>query len=675
MIENKRKELKKRSFYIICLVFIGVLIQLIYIQCLAPPQLGWWNYYAWRISKGDLLYKDIFCFLQPYYVWIMSFLYHLFGNKLFLYQIVGLILRSLEIIMIFLTVRRFTSDKISLFATIFGMMITVSYLSDFPLDCNQLIRFYTVASAFMLIQAINTDISKRQYLFLLLSGFFCGMFWMSKQTAIGLIIFAMIGIFLLFLKQKGTKCALKKLLIFISGILVCSVPGYAYLFKTKSFTSYVWCLRNSVSVKGSFWGIFTRIGKYQVHIFEICIALLIFIWILKLQEYNLKLTNIYIDSILKEFAYLFIVIFALFRIQHIVETSRGYSISFSYELLLILLYIGCRFVIRILESSNNLKSKVFNYISKIKSMKYYDFIIVTVGVILLVFIIGFVYHANYSIKEDLYYSLGLFNIKRGIVNIIFWCMLLVVILQTIQFINNIPILGGMQCYIMTAFSMCLCGLSLVSSVIEEIFMLPVATIFIVLIINRKAISKIYANVFVVGITIMLLITTVIQKQVVPYSWHCWNCIGLGRDNVSYVDSKIDGLQGYVLDSDTEEAFENIVKLIEKHTTSSDTVYEFPFITIFNVLTERSLGTYSPVHYFDVCPDVIAEKDAELLKENPPKMVIWCEFGDDLWNFHEDYFRDGNVSGQQKIRDFYNDYVQKNYKKLYEYQAISVWLLE
>ena len=206
-------------------------------------------------------------------------------------------------------------------------------------------------------------------------------------------------------------------------------------------------------------------------------------------------------------------------------------------------------------------------------------------------------------------------------------------------------------------------------------MLPVAAIFITLIINQKACLKLYANAFIIITTIMLLTTTVIQKQVVPYSWHRWDCIGLGRNDVSYVKSEIDGLQGYVLDSDTEEAYKTIVDLINKNTTSSDTVYEFPFITIFNVLTERSLGTYSPVHYFDVCPDNIAERDAKTLKNDPPKMIIWCEFGDDLWNFHENYFRDGNVSGQQKIRDFYNGYVKKNYKKLYEYQSLSVWLLK
>ena len=96
-MKQNKKEIKRLSFYIICLIGIALVIQLIYLQCLAPPQLGWWNYYAWRISKGDLLYKDIFCFLQPYYVWIMSFLYQFFGNKLFLYQVVGLVLRSLEL--------------------------------------------------------------------------------------------------------------------------------------------------------------------------------------------------------------------------------------------------------------------------------------------------------------------------------------------------------------------------------------------------------------------------------------------------------------------------------------------------------------------------------------------------------------------------------------------------
>lgn len=674
-MKQNKKEIKRLSFYIICLIGIALVIQLIYLQCLAPPQLGWWNYYAWRISKGDLLYKDIFCFLQPYYVWIMSFLYQFFGNKLFLYQVVGLVLRSLELTMVFFTLRRFTSDKISFFSTLFGLIITVSYLSDFPLDCNQLIRFYTVGSAFMLIQAISIQSIKKQYIFLALSGFFCGMFLMSKQTAIGLIFFASLGIFLLYFKREGLIAAIKKIAAFILGIVICSLPGYLYLFFTRSFSSYLWCMSNSVSVKGSFLGIFIRIWEYQVHLFEIAVALLLFLWILKVQEVQFKFQKIYTDIVLKEFLYLSVFLLILFRIQHIVEESRGYSISFSHELFLILMYIAYRFICRILNLSPKLKICFKKKLHKLKAKGYYDYLIILISVTFLIGFIIAIYKLDYNLKSDLYYTLGLFNIKRGLVNVIFWCMLLLVLLQTIQFISNQTILGGLTCYIMVAFSMCLCGLSLVSSVIEEIFMLPVAAVFISLLVNRKTDFKIYSNMFLGVIILLTLSITVIQKQVLPYSWHCWNCVGLGRNDISYIDSKVDGLQGYILDADTEKAYETIVDLINENTTSEDQVYEFPFITIFNVLTERSLGTYSPVHYFDVCPDNIAEKDAKSLRNDPPKMVIWCEFGDDLWNFHEDYFRDGNISGQQKIREFYNDCVQKNYKKLYEYQALSVWLLK
>ena len=57
------------------------------------------------------------------------------------------------------------------------------------------------------------------------------------------------------------------------------------------------------------------------------------------------------------------------------------------------------------------------------------------------------------------------------------------------------------------------------------------------------------------------------------------------------------------------------------------------------------------------------------------MVIWCEFGDGLWDHHESYFRDGNPSGQRAIRDFYWNDVQQSYQQLYEYKSLSLWLRE
>lgn len=301
-----------------------------------------------------------------------------------------------------------------------------------------------------------------------------------------------------------------------------------------------------------------------------------------------------------------------------------------------------------------------------------------------------IYNVNYQWKYQVYSQMSLFDLKRGLVNVIFWTMLLVVFSQIIQFIFKRKIYGGgVRGFVLNAFTMCLPCLSMISSVVEEIFMLPTATLFFAMIFNailgnveREDRSlkyntpyKMLAGLNVTGIIIICLMITVIEKQVLPYTWHRWDSIGLGRDDVCYVYSTVDGLEGYILDVETEIAYEKIVSLIEENTNADDIVYQFPNIPLFNVLTEREIGTYAPVHYFDVCPDEIAIADAKTLKENPPKMVIWCEFGDGLWDFHEAYFRDGHMSGQREIQNFYVNEVQQNYDKLYEYKTLSVWLRE
>ena len=42
-------------FLLVCFVVLHI----VYVQAVIPPQIGWWNYYAWRVNSGEILYKDI----------------------------------------------------------------------------------------------------------------------------------------------------------------------------------------------------------------------------------------------------------------------------------------------------------------------------------------------------------------------------------------------------------------------------------------------------------------------------------------------------------------------------------------------------------------------------------------------------------------------------------------
>ena len=99
-----------------------------------------------------------------------------------------------------------------------------------------------------------------------------------------------------------------------------------------------------------------------------------------------------------------------------------------------------------------------------------------------------------------------------------------------------------------------------------------------------------------------------------------------------------------------------------------------------MLTERKIPTYGVISWFDVLPDSIARIDAQNLRENNPKMIIWHNMSAEEWNLLESVFRNGKKSGQREIKRFYDEVVTNNYKKLYSFDnhrdgTIEVFLLE
>ena len=123
-----------------------------------------------------------------------------------------------------------------------------------------------------------------------------------------------------------------------------------------------------------------------------------------------------------------------------------------------------------------------------------------------------------------------------------------------------------------------------------------------------------------------------------------------------------------------------ILISSRNTTSNDRVYTFPFITLFNYVTNRIQPTFSPVHYFDVCPDDVAVMDAQKLLENPPKMIIYLEIPAYVYILHEANFRNGQSSGQRNLNAAIQEIIAKyKYRKIDSFISpgwnwpIYVWL--
>jgi len=208
--------------------------------------------------------------------------------------------------------------------------------------------------------------------------------------------------------------------------------------------------------------------------------------------------------------------------------------------------------------------------------------------------------------------------------------------------------------------------------IEVVFIMPLVSFLFMLVLKGGTVSS---RIIVSFFTILCLMSLIGQRQNYAYAWHGFIMEGIANPDYEYVSSRIPGLEGARLTQDTEIGYENIINAINCYTTKADRVYEFPHITLFNVLTERELGTYAVSHYMDVCPDSVLKYDLEGLEANPPALFLWNEWEDWTWDLHENLFRGGRLSASRDMIAFYNHTIQEDYSLVYRFRNIYVWAKE
>jgi hypothetical protein len=138
-----------------------------------------------------------------------------------------------------------------------------------------------------------------------------------------------------------------------------------------------------------------------------------------------------------------------------------------------------------------------------------------------------------------------------------------------------------------------------------------------------------------------------SKYIHPYTW--W---GLTQPDIRTTSTLLNSkyLDGFILSEQTAHVYSEVTSIVEKNTRPGDNIYTFPNIPIFYLLTDRHPNTFALVSWFDVLPDQLAEEDAHRLIESPPKVIIYLDVPEYVWQSHEQMFRNGQMSGQRMIKE-------------------------
>lgn len=649
---NKLKCKNVYKFYGYIFIVISILmVYMSYIKMLLPPQMGWWNYYGWRIASGDVLYRDLYCYMPPYIPLLQSFLYNTLGNNIFLFQIIGI---SLIIVISLITYRILLERNNALMvsiAVLTGTCISAGFLAHIPFD------YHTIMLLDITIIAYSAaHIDKNNYFYTVLMGVSLGISFMIKQTMV-LLAFVLLVFFIIYVMRVSKvpyKILLKHGLMMLFAMMFSLLPALYYLCSNDVLWIALDQVMKASAAKGysssfiySVWNVIQRYITYGLSLPNITIAMCLFLrYFIKCDKYSAYFNLILINAI-------------VFKFMRIILCSFYFDVSVASYLIVATLVFGMINYVFFNKHANTIVCKRnFN---------------ITVFILIAVSILEFwILFFTPQILVD-FFGMGngnfFFLIRRTFSEIAFYFCLFTVIFKLYKKNVYNESLPYWFVVIMCVFqALLLMG----SGFLDEAYSLPTVAFLLTVVFNKEDVKIHY---FIYVISILLITSLIANKQAVPYSWHGWTSVGIKENNVKFIDSNIRALNGYKLDRDTELAYENIVEAINIYSNLDDTVYEFPHAPLFNCLTERKLGTFAVSHFVDVCPDEVLRSDIDKLKDTPPKMFIYVKLHEGEWRINETFYRASKYSARKDMEHFYDTYIKNNYKCIYNYKNIYVWVRE
>lgn len=144
---------------------------------------------------------------------------------------------------------------------------------------------------------------------------------------------------------------------------------------------------------------------------------------------------------------------------------------------------------------------------------------------------------------------------------------------------------------------------------------------------------------------LLLITLTWVKLDLPFGFDGFNEPPVR--NATAV-SEIPELKGLRLPAGTVNFIDGTARIVAAHSGPKDTIFTYPEMGIFYIVTHRNFPTATGSHNMDVVNDSFARHEAARLLAARPAVLIYCRQGEKYLRNSELVWRSGRLSGQRAI---------------------------
>lgn len=643
-----RKFLKKHEILFLILL-IYLFFHLFLINGFFPITEGWFQDYARYIMQGEVPYRDFYVPIPPGFLFLIKLLRSIFGDIFLYYRIYGIIERCILVTIVYFIFRRLYPDNSLFIALLTGSVIYTANVQDIFYGYHQSSFFVSVIVLYVIIRMHEEFNGNRVYLWSMAFGILSVCAFIFKQTIGGLLPITLLCVFTLLNFKKDKRKTIYCDLISVAFALLLLLLIGIMLSLHNAFIPCIKQIFIGAQSKGDFINIFIgfipRMIKNLNTNVIVFFSFLFLLYVIIQQNNSIKIKKL-----------------CSFLIT-MVEVAVLYESFFKYFVLLrlesrISLIMVLVYTLVILFSS---------YIY-VKSNKDFNFFVIMTSL----FLLGFFLISSYRIDSFMSFSMYVRNTRQSLIYCMFFINIIWIIIKLFQlFDSGLVYSEAVKLFILSASFSIMYAHGL-SHIIEDHGTLLIVVFLVCQFLSVKKTSYFnFSYVIKTGIVAYCLLTVFCifsQKLSIPYIWWGVNALPpVIESKYKYEDPNLKGILG---NKDSVQKMNEIYELIEKNKKNNDTMFTFPHINYFNVMSGLNSPTFSKVHYFDVCPDFVIERDLKILKEAPPEFVVIQNFDKDVWDFHENVFRNGKQSFQRKIIEFYRLEVKSKRYKLLKHFKIA-----
>ena len=544
-------------------------------------------------------------------------------------------------IVIFKCLKRFFSYNVVWFACFIGGVICYTTVFDPYGDYNQTIKLFIVLSVFFLIKTFEIiDDKRKSIIYSYLTGLSLGLCIMTVQTGLTYLISIIIFLILYFIVSHK-KNILKVLTMMFLGTITIISLFCIYLSINHAFNPFVQQVLLHADSKGGVDNIIIIFIKNFINIESLNTALTIVVLLAHVYNINsIKSKKWYKLTLILTISVLINGLYSILR-----ETLFPFMCSIGNSSI-VQLIIGI--------TITSIFITVIEYSTK--NQKYIDIILAIIVFVSMYFI------TIISVDEvnSVYIDSSFIGLKNSLLSLIFYLSIFYILFEFFYFIkykhtkNNF----GLLIYIIISSSFQF--VSFMNGGVKQ-FSFSGAYLCVPLIIcvlfNIIQKIKIYNGNFSYALLFcafsLFAVFSIMQRINCPYNWYGWKDSSISEEN--YYTINIDSLRGFRVDKRTKVTLEKVTNCIKYNSSEDDFVLTFPYVRIYNILSERMrIDDFVPLYWFDICSDYYADLDYEILEPLRPTIIVYEDVGEYAWEIHEKLFRNGNPVSQRKIDNWIKD---------------------